>query len=74
MQALRDKLVEGGYAADHIFNMDETGLFYRAMPRHSYLLDRCDQRQAGRGTISLKAKYRMTLHGLVPKCHWFLQN
>ena len=32
MQALRDKLVETGYAAD----MDETGLFYRAMPRRSY--------------------------------------
>lgn len=61
MQALRDKLVEGGYAADHIFNMDETGLFYRAMPRRSFVLDGCDPRLAGRGTKSLKAKDRVTL-------------
>ena len=58
---LRDKLVEGGYAADHIFNMAETGLFYRCMPRCSYLLDGCDSRQAGRGMKSLKAKDRVTL-------------
>ena len=62
MQSLRDKLVEGGYAADHIFNMAETGLFYHCMPRRSYLLDVCDSRQAGRGKKSLKAKDRLCLN------------
>ena len=71
--ALRDKLAKGGYAADHVFNMDETGIFHVvfnmdetgifhvAMPRRSYLLDGCDPRQAGRGTESLKAKEWVTL-------------
>ena len=43
---LWDKLVEEGYAADHVFTMNETGLIYRCMPWRSYLLDGCDSRQA----------------------------
>ena len=61
---LWDKLVEEGYAADHVFTMNETGLIYRCMPWRSYLLDGCDSRQAND---------RVTLL-FVLKCHRFLQN
>ena len=45
MQVIRNKLAEGCYPLDHIFNMDETGLFYRAIPKRSYILEGCDTRQ-----------------------------
>ena len=38
MDVLRSQLSEGGYALQNIFNMDETGLFYRALPKRSYVL------------------------------------
>ena len=46
----------------NIFNMDETGLFFRAIPNHSYLMaNEGDQRQEGRGCKAMKAKDRLTV-------------
>eukprot|EP00731_Ephydatia_muelleri_P015155 Em0008g875a len=61
MDVLRSQLSEGGYALQNIFNMDETGLFYRALPKRSYVLPDVDVRQKGRGTKALTAKDRVTL-------------
>ncbi|XP_057381568.1 jerky protein homolog-like [Daphnia carinata] len=59
MIKLRNEL--SNFAPDHIFNMDETGLFYRCMPNRSYVLDRGDKRQKGKGTKAMKSKDRITL-------------
>jgi len=48
------------YDISNIFNMDETGLFYRAMPARTYLtVD--EVRRTVRGTKALKAKDRVTI-------------
>ena len=39
----------GQYQPGNVFNMDESGLFYRAIPSHTYLLNDGDVRQVGRG-------------------------
>ena len=42
--------------------MDELGLFYRAIPQYSYLLEsEGDKRQHGLGTKRMKAKDRLTV-------------
>ena len=61
MNEIRKKLAEAGYKPEHIFNMDETGLYYRCLPTHSYTLQSGDIRQVGRGTMAMKAKDRLTL-------------
>lgn len=48
------------YKPENIFNMDETGLFYRAMPSRTYLATN-ENRRTVRGTKALKAKDRVTL-------------
>lgn len=49
------------YHPSNIFNMDETGLFFKAIPSHSYLMeDEGDKRQKGRGCKAMKAKDRLT--------------
>jgi len=47
------------YPADRIYNMDETGLFYRCIPNRSYV--QAGQRRQARGTKAMKAKDRVTL-------------
>jgi len=47
------------FEADKIFNMDETGLFYRCLPNRSFVP--ADQRRVARGTKAMKAKERVTL-------------
>lgn len=37
MSQFRAKLEDGGYRKENIFNMDETALFYRALPNQSYI-------------------------------------
>ena len=60
IEMLRCALKE--YSPGNIFNIDETGLFYRAIPNHSYLVaDEGDQRQEGRGRKAMKAKDRLTV-------------
>lgn len=48
------------YKAKNIFNMDETGLFYRALPNRTYLSS-VELRKLIRGSNALKAKDRITL-------------
>ena len=51
-----------GYKLENIFNMDETGLFFRTIPNRTYLMpSETDKRQAGRGLKSMKAKDRITV-------------
>ena len=60
IQELGLKLSE--FKPENIFNQDETGLFYRAMPRRTYTWDEItDSRQLGRGQKALGAKDRITL-------------
>ena len=60
MQQLRDSL--RGYLPCNVFYMDEAGLFYRAIPNQSYLMeDEGDPRQARRGSKAMKAKERLTV-------------
>jgi len=47
------------YPAERIYNMDETGLFYRCIPNRAYV--QAGQRQQARGTKAMKAKERITL-------------
>ncbi len=61
MNELRRQLAACGYSKDNIFNMDETGLFYRCLPNRSYVCKGGDGRQMGRGTKAMKAKDRITL-------------
>ena len=61
MSVIREKLADAGYKAENIFNMDETGLYYRCFPDRSYILTSGDERQIGRGTKAMKAKDRLTL-------------
>ena len=50
------------YNPNNVFIMDELGLFYRAIPQYSYLLEsEGDKRQHGRGTKRMKAKDRLTV-------------
>ena len=60
MHVLRNALAS--YPASNVFNMDEAGLFYRAIPNRSYLAaDEGDSRQVGRGRKAMKAKERVTI-------------
>ena len=59
MNELRNKLRD--YKPENVFNMDETGLFFRALPNRSYVLSDVDSRQYRRGSKSLTAKDRVTL-------------
>lgn len=61
MDVLRSQLREGGYALQNTFNMDKTGLLYRALPKQSYVLPNADVRQIGRGTKALTSKDQVTL-------------
>ncbi|EFX66236.1 hypothetical protein DAPPUDRAFT_116600 [Daphnia pulex] len=58
-RAFRDKLQR--FNPSNIFNMDETGLFFRALPTRTYVCREEGQRKAIRGTKALRAKDRLTL-------------
>jgi len=47
------------YPAEQIYNMDETGLFYRCIPNQAYV--EAGQRKQARGTNAMQAKDRITL-------------
>lgn len=57
MTTIRDQLED--FDAENVFNMDETGIFYRCLPNMSYVPS--EQRRAARGTKAMKAKERVTL-------------
>ena len=48
------------YELDRIFNVDETGLFCRLLPRRSYLASG-ETRKAARGVKGVKAEDRITV-------------
>jgi len=47
------------YEPDQIYNMDETGLFFRCLPNRAYVT--AGRRRRARGTKAMKAKDRVTL-------------
>ena len=57
---LKQSILADGYEMCNIFNMDETELFYRAIPSRTYLLDGECKKNA-RGTKQMKAKDRLTV-------------
>ena len=64
IEELRATISVGGYKVQNIFNMDETALFFRAIPStcRSYLMStEGDIRVRGRGCKSMHAKERLTL-------------
>lgn len=48
------------YDLDHVYNMDETGLFYKVLPNRSYV--KKSESKTSRGTKLMKAKDRVTLY------------
>nr|CAH0104760.1 unnamed protein product [Daphnia galeata] len=59
IQIIREKLKK--FKAENIFNMDETGLLYRALPTRSYISLEEGSRKNIRGTKVLQAKDPVTL-------------
>ena len=59
MDDFREQLQD--YRPENIFNMDETGLFYRALPSRTYISESDGDRSKVRGSKALKAKDRITL-------------
>ena len=58
IQKLWDLIKE--YNSDEVYNMDETGLFYKVLPNCSYA--KVENARAARGTKFMKAKDRVTLY------------
>lgn len=58
IQKLRDLIAE--YDLDNVFNMDETGLFFKLLPNRSYV--KVEKARAARGSKFMKAKDRVTLY------------
>ena len=58
IDSLREKIKQ--YSPANVYNMDETGLFFKALPNRSYLKKK-DTKNA-RGTKLMKAKDRVTLY------------
>ena len=54
---LRSNLAQ--YPPDHVYNMDETGLFFKLLPRRTYVLE-SEGRRTVRGIKAMKAKDRIT--------------
>ena len=57
---LKQSILAEGYEMCNVFNMDETGLFYRSIPSRTYVLDG-ESKKLARGTKQMKAKYRLTV-------------
>jgi len=57
LEKLQEELA--AFKDDDIFNMDETGLFYRCLPSQSYVSN--GARRTARGVKSMKAKNRVTV-------------
>ena len=60
MDDFKSSLSLGGYEYDNIFNMDETGLFNKAIPSRTYLISG-ESKVSARGTKQMKAKDRITV-------------
>lgn len=51
----------GNYRLENIFNVDETGLFFKLLPRRTYIMA-SESRKTVRGTKDMTAKDRLTLY------------
>ncbi|CAN0298812.1 unnamed protein product, partial [Pylaiella littoralis] len=49
------------YELENIFNVDETGIFYKLLPKRTYL-SKAEKRQSARGTKGMKAKDRVSAY------------
>lgn len=49
------------YELENIFNVDETGIFYKLLPKRTYLSN-AEKRQSARGTKGMKAKDRVSAY------------
>ena len=58
IQKIREKIAE--YDEDNVYNMDETGLFFKCLPNRSFV--RANDAKTARGTKLMKAKDRITLY------------
>ena len=59
------------YDPNNVYNMDELGLFYKAIPQYSYLLEsEGDKRQHGRGTKKMHEGKRSPDCDIMYECHW----
>ena len=62
MDKFRSAIGLMGYKPENIFNMDETGLFFRTIPNRTYIMgSETDKQQAGRGSKAMKAKDRVAV-------------
>ncbi len=52
------------YHIDHVYNMDETGLFFKVLPNHSYT--KKSELETACGTKFMKAKDCVTYHTSQP--------
>ncbi len=59
MAKLRDRLRE--FDVDCIYNVDETGLFYKLLPKRSYVTQ-YENKKTLRGTRQMSAKDRITAY------------
>jgi hypothetical protein len=59
LQVIREKLKN--FKAENIFNMDDTGLLYRALPTRSYISLEEGSRKNIRGTKVLRAHVKEPL-------------
>lgn len=59
MEAIRAACLN--YEIDNIFNVDETGIFFRLLPKNTYL-STSENRKTARGTKSMKAKDRVSAY------------
>ena len=58
IQKLHDIIAE--YDLDNVYNIDETGLFFKLLPNRSYI--EVEKARAARGSKLMKAKDRVTLY------------
>ena len=49
------------YDMENILNVDETGIFFRLLPKHTYL-STAENRKTARGTKAMKAKDRVSAY------------
>lgn len=60
--ALAQIIREGGYSAKQVFNVDETGLFWKRMPGRTYI---AKEERAAPGHKAAKERLTLLLEGML---------
>jgi hypothetical protein len=60
IEKLKHLISSQSYEVENIFNMDETGVFYKSIPSRTYLMPG-ECKKTARGTKQMKAKDRLTV-------------